>query len=339
GSPLIVPPSTFADLKKSHGISLVVLTNYGSMLAINGVTDDIKERDMRQIRTPHLRRSWLFVGGADEAALIAMADCGADVLIHEMEDFTTTALRPKAREIGPAVLAAWKARGIVVGIRINPLADCGRVDLDTLMRGAPDVVMLPKVGDPSQVAELDEVLLSVERAHGIDIGSTELVPNIELARGLIRTYDICMASPRVSAALVASEDMATDLGAERGPDGEELKYVRTRFHVECTAAGVVSIDAPYTWTDNAGVESETLYARRLGYRAKSAVDPTHPAVINRILTPSGEEIERAQRIVSAFEAAQVRGDGRVELDGLLVETPIYRNARQLLKRAKELGVI
>ena len=51
------------------------------------------------------------------------------------------------------------------------------------------------------------------------------------------------------------------------------------------------------------------------------------------------EIERAQRIVSAFEAAQVRGDGRVELDGLLVETPIYRNARQLLKRAKELGVI
>lgn len=294
---------------------------------------------MRQIRPPQLRRSWLFVGGANEAELVATADCGADVLIHEMEDFTAPALRPKAREIGPAVLTAWRARGIVTGIRVNPLANCGREDLAALMRGAPDVVMLPKVGDPSHVAELDEAILLAERERGIDVGSTELVPNIESARGLIRTYDICLASSRVSAALVASEDMALDLGAERRSDGEELKYVRARFHVECTAAGVVSIDAPYTWTDDAGVERDTLYARRLGYRAKSAVDPAHPAIINHTLTPSVEKIELAQRIVSTFEAAQARGDGRIEIDGSLVETPIYRNAEQLLRRAKELGVL
>ena len=188
------------------------------------------------------------------------------------------------------------------------------------------------------MAELDQAISSAERAVGIDTGSTELVPNIQLARGLIQTFDICKASPRVSSALVASEDMVTDLGAERGQDGEELKYVRARFHVECVAAGVVSIDAPYTWTDDAGVEQEARHARRLGYKAKSAVDPGHAAVINRVFTPSEDEVEEARRIVEAFEAAQARGDGRAELNGSLIETPIYRNAQQLLDRYESLAV-
>ena len=293
---------------------------------------------MRKRRPPNIRRSWLFLGGTDVDALIAAADSGADVLIHELEDFTAPDQRPVARAIAPRVLAAWKERGIIAGVRVNPFVDCGREDLTAVMPGAPDVVMLPKVGEPAHVAELDQAISSAERAAGIDTGSTELVPNIELARGLIRTFDICKASPRVSAALVASEDMATDLGAERGQDGEELKYVRARFHVECVAAGVVSIDAPYTWTDDAGVEQEARHARRLGYKAKSAVDPGHAAVINRVFTPSEDEVEEARRIVEAFEAAQARGDGRAELNGSLIETPIYRNARQLLDRYASLAV-
>lgn len=318
---------------------LMVLPNRFAMLSISHFIHDGKDSDMSQTRPPHLRRSWLFVGGANEAELIAAADSGADVLIHELEDFTSPALRPKAREVSRIVLSAWKALGVVAGVRINPLAGCGHEDLAAVMRGAPDVVMLPKVSDPSNLADLDKAVSSAEHARGLKFGSTELVPNIELARGLIRTYDVCKVSPRVRSALVASEDMATDLGAERGSDGEELKYVRARFHVECTAAGVVSIDAPYTWTDDAGIKRETLYARRLGYRAKSAVNPAHPAIINSILTPSVEEIEQAQRIFDAFEAAQVRGEQRIELDGSLVEMPTYRNAEQLLKRAEELGVL
>lgn len=213
---------------------------------------------MTGLRAPALRRSWLFVGGADRAALIAAADNGADVLIHELEDFTAPALRPKAR-------------GIIAGVRISPLAGDGRDDLPAAMRGDSDVVMLPKVAQPGHVANLEEAVIRHERDLGLRPGSTELVPNIELARRLIQTYDICQAGPRVTAALVASEDVAADLGAERSRDGEELKYVRARFHIDCVAAGVVSIDAPYTWTDGEGAEGEARYARRLGYspRARS----------------------------------------------------------------------
>lgn len=284
------------------------------------------------------RRSWLFVEGANEVALDSASDSGADVLIQELEDFTPPALRPRARAISGRIIEAWKTAGVVAAVRVNPLEDGGLEDLEAVMGGAPDLILLPKANSADQIRSLDAAITELERRNGIRHGSTGLVPNIELALGLLNTFSICGASPRISACLVASEDMAADLGAQRSADGGELDYVRARFHLECVAAGVMSIDRPYTWTDAAGVESDCLGARRLGYQAKSAVHVEHPRIINRSLTPSAEEIAAAKRVVAAFESAQAAGEGRVEVDGSLVEVPIYLNARRLLDRAIELGV-
>ena len=99
----------------------------------------------------------------------------------------------------------------------------------------------------------------------------------------------------MSACLLAAEDLAADLGAERAPDGIELAYCRQRFIVECVAAGVVAVDCPYTWSDPEGVERDTRWARRLGYGARSLVDPAHATIVNRLLTPDDDEMRRAQR--------------------------------------------
>jgi citrate lyase subunit beta / citryl-CoA lyase len=284
------------------------------------------------------RRSWYFVEGGDDEALAAAALSGADVLIQELEDFTPPLRRPHARAVSPETMAAWKGAGAVAAVRVNPLEDCGLDDLQAVMRGAPDVILLPKVDDAEQIRALDAVLERLERDNGISPGSTELVPNVELARGLMSTFSICRASRRIGACLVAAEDMAADLGAERSPTGSELDYVRARFHLECVAAGVMSIDRPYTWLDAAGVEAECLAARRLGYRAKSAVHAEHAAIINRVLTPSEAQVAAARRLVEAFESARAGDRARIELDGSLVEVPAYLNALRLLERAAELGV-
>ena len=290
-------------------------------------------------RTPiDARRSWFFVEGANDEALLAAAESGADVLIQELEDFTPAQRRHHARASSPQVLGRWKATGTVAAVRVNPLDGDGLDDLEAVMRGAPDAILLPKVNHAEQIGALDSAIGDLERRYHLVAQSTEIVPNVELARGLLNTFSICRASSRVSACLVASEDMATDLGAERSRDGNELDYVRARFHLECVAAGVLSIDCPYTWTDSAGVEADTLAARRLGYRAKSAVHAEHVAIINRVLTPCAAEIAEARRIVQAFEAAQTAGMARVEVDGSLVEVPTYLNARRLLERAARLGL-
>ena len=118
------------------------------------------------------------------------------------------------------------------------------------------------------------------------------------------------------------------------PDGIELVYCRQRFIVECVAAGVVAVDCPYTWSDIEGAERDTRWARRLGYVAKSLVDPAHAAVINDLLAPDDHELRRARDIVTAFEAARAAGEARVEVDGSLIEVPTYHTAKRLLARGE-----
>lgn len=287
-------------------------------------------------RPIHLCRTWLFVDGADEDALTRAAALGADVLMQELEDFTPPDLRPKARALAPQTYAHWRSSGHLVAVRVNPLAADGMDDLAEVMKGAPDIVALPKVAEPEHVVALDDAVTRFEREYGLAEGSTRLLPNVELARGLVQTGLIATASPRTVACLMASEDMAADLGAEREPDSRELDYCRQRFLVECVAAGTVAVDCPYTWADAEGAERDTRWARRLGYKAKSAVNHDHVAIINTVLTPSSKEVRQAEEIVTAFDAARASGEARVEVNGSIVEVPTYTTAKRLLERAAAL---
>jgi citrate lyase subunit beta/citryl-CoA lyase len=161
----------------------------------------------------------------------------------------------------------------------------------------------------------------------------ELVPNIESARGLVRIQEIARASKRITALLVASEDMVADLGTVRSRGGEELAYVRSRFLVECRAAGVEAIDCPYTFSDVKGALADARTAKRLGYRMKSLVDPAHAKAINALFTPSATEVAKARKIVAAFEKARAAGRSRAKVGGALIEVPIYAAAKRLLESA------
>jgi len=264
------------------------------------------------------RRSWLFVPGADEAAHAAAARSGADVMVLELEDFTPPELRPRARQLSAKAFALWRSRGAVAAVRINPFETCGAEDLAGIAR--PDVLMMSKVDSPEQVRRL-------EAAAPVGV---ELVPNVESARGLLRIGDIAAASGRISALLVASEDMVADLGTQRSRSGAELAYVRSRFLVECRAAGVEAIDCPYTFSDTKGAVADARYAKQLGYRMKSLVDPSHAKPINAVFTPSRAELTRARRIVAAFDRARAAGRDRARVGGALIEVPIYAAAKRLL---------
>ena len=263
----------------------------------------------------------MFVPGADERQHEMAARSGADVMIQELEDFTPPELRPKARLLAASLYDRWRKAGKLAAVRVNPLETCGREDLAAVMKGRPDIVLMSKVVAAEQVNAL-------EQATG---GGVDLVPNVETAAGLMRTFEIATASPRVIAVLVASEDMVADLGTNRSRSGEELAYVRARFLVECRAAGVEAIDCPYTFSDVRGAEADAKRAKRLGYRAKSLVDPAHAGAINRVLSPSAVEIRAAARLVAAFEKARAAGSERARVSGKLVEVPIYAAAKRLLE--------
>jgi citrate lyase subunit beta/citryl-CoA lyase len=285
---------------------------------------------------PELRLTWLFGAGADSAMHRAMAASGADVLIQDLEDFTPPPLRPQARAAARELYHRWHEAGALACVRINTLETEGLVDLQSVMPARPDIVALPKAGTAEQIRALEAAIGELEIALGFVPGSTEILPVCETALGVVNVREIAAASGRVRCALLGAEDLAADLCAERGPDAVELDHARRRFLLECRAAGIEPIDAPYTFADPQGAAREARYARRLGYRCKSLVRPDHTSAIAAALAPGEDDIARARRVVAEFESARERGEERVLVEGLWIEVPTYLNARRLLERADAL---
>ena len=288
-------------------------------------------------RPIELCRTWLFGAGADAATHDAMSASGADALIQDLEDFTPPARRHEARMLAADLYSTWRAAGAVVVVRINQLDAGGMTDLDMVVPARPDIIAYPKAATAADIHALDAELTKREKLRGLPGGSIGLLPVCETALGVVNLREMAAASPRVRAALLGAEDLAADLMAERGRDAVELDYARRRFILECRAAGIEPIDAPYTFADVEGAVHETRYARRLGYRSKSLVRPDHAAAINAALTPSAEECAKAHALIVAFEAGRARGEDRVLVDGLWVEVPMYLTAKRRLERAAALA--
>jgi citrate lyase subunit beta/citryl-CoA lyase len=279
---------------------------------------------------PATRRTWLFGPGADARGHEAMAASGASVLIQDLEDFTPPALRERARSLAPALYGSWRERGALVSVRINPLESGGIADLEAVMAARPDIVAYPKASTAAQMRALDERITRHEKALGIDPGTVEILPVCETALGVVAVREMAAASARIRCALLGAEDLAADLCAERTREAVELEYARARFLLECRAAGIEPVDAPYTFDDAAGAVEETRRSRRLGYKTKSLVRPEHVRAVHDALIPTREEHADARKIVAAFEACRARGEDRVLVDGLWIEVPTYLNAKRLL---------
>jgi citrate lyase subunit beta / citryl-CoA lyase len=259
-----------------------------------------------------------------------MSASGADVLIQDLEDFTPPQRREEARALAAGLFVRWRAAGARVCARINSLHEDGWLDLSYVVPAKPDFVAYPKAATSRDMQALDRAISAAEAQAGLARGSIGILPVCETALGVVNVREIAAASPRIRYALLGAEDLAADLMAERSREAVELDHARRRFVLECRAAGIEPIDAPYTFTDVEGAAQETRYARRLGYRTKSLVRPDHVAAIRAALIPSADQMAQAERIVEGFEAARALGEDRALVDGLWVEVPTYLNAKRLL---------
>ena len=285
------------------------------------------------MRPMNLRRSWLFVGAADHKAIKASNGSCADACIQEFEDFCLPEMREEARQMMPDVLSDWRARGIVATVRINPLENPdGLRDLDAAMKAGADAILIPKANTKEQMVVLQKHINELEKQYARPVGSTDIIPNIEQAKGLVHSHEVLSASKQIVGSLVASEDMAVSLNSPRQKNSEMLNHVRCAFHISCCAAGVTSIDMPYTFTDDEGVRQQTILARDIGMVSKSTVNASHCEIINEILTPSRNQVEEAKQLVSVFEEARDAGEGQVVYSGTKVEVPTYLNAMQIIER-------
>src|SRR4029079_3509255 len=146
-------------------------------------------------------RSYLFVPADSERKLAKGADSGADALILDLEDSVASARKDGARETALAYLKQHGgARQQQLVVRVNAL-DTGLADadLDVVVAGRPDAILLPKAEGGPAVIHLDAKLAAREALHGLPDGSIKILAlATETAASLFLCGTYRNASPRLT---------------------------------------------------------------------------------------------------------------------------------------------
>jgi citrate lyase subunit beta/citryl-CoA lyase len=77
----------------------------------------------------------------------------------------------------------------------------------------------------------------------------------------------------------------------------------------------------------------------MGFEGMGCIHPGQIRVVHDAFAPSAAEIEKAQKVVAAFEEAQQKGLAVVSLGSKMIDPPVVQRALKLVDRAKAMGVI
>jgi citrate lyase subunit beta/citryl-CoA lyase len=282
-------------------------------------------------------RSILFVPGTRPELFAKAKASGADALVLDLEDSVPPAVKDKARTHVAAILAEWSDR--LTFIRINhPSRGSLDEDLSVLASHPRQAIMVPKVDAPDELAELDRRLTAFERGAGLAPQTISLFIVVESALSLHNLFSSLRAAPRVRGTGLASAeegDLLIDLGGQWTPAGEALAYARGKFVCDARAAGANWLfdGAFMALTDETALEVEAMRARTLGFSGKIAIHPRQVPAINRVFSPTEQEVERAGRLLAAFSRAQAEGLGAVRFEGMMIDYANAKRAQRILALA------
>lgn len=284
-----------------------------------------------------MNRSFLFVPADSERKMQKAGSVGADALILDLEDSVTADARPDARLLAREYLKGKEN----VWVRINPIdtADA-QADLDGVMPSAPAGIVLPKPRSAAAAIELDERLSSLETKHGVDSGSTRILPLCtEHPEALFTLNSYIGSTPRLAGLSWGGEDLSAAVGAtanrdEKGNWLPTFEMARSLCLLAAAAAEVAAIDTVFTdFKDSEGLRRYASNARRDGFSGMLAIHPAQVEIINAAFEATADELQYAARIVEIFEANP--GAGTIGLDGKMIDRPHLIQARRLLEAARK----
>ena len=313
---------------------------------------------------PRLYRSKLFVPGSRPALFEKAAASAADVVCLDLEDAVAPDDKDDARDNIVAALNDISWGGKLVTVRINGLDThwCYRDVLALVEEGGErlDAIMIPKVGNGSDVYAIDMLITQASMAMGREkrIG-LEVI--IETTMGLTNIDAICTASKRLESLHFGSADYAASQGmrttnigggnadyvmlSDAGPEDERHRYWNDLWHYPlfrmCQAArahGLTPIDGPFgDYSDPDGFRAQAMRTAILGCEGKWAIHPSQVALCNEIYTPPLKEVERAEAILAAMRDAQDKGLGAVALKGVLIDAASIRQAQNIVRQMAMIG--
>lgn len=287
-------------------------------------------------------RSTLYVPGNRAAWMDKAASYGADCLILDLEDSVPDQEKVPARALVKAAIVSLKARGQAVNVRVNPFQTGLTLDdLEGILCPELDGVRLSKVETVDDMMQLDALLTHLERRRGIAPGTIETPLACETAKAMRNIYDIATSCPRVNRVTLAAGpggDASRAIGYIWSKEGTETLFLRSRTVLESRAAGIEYPTVSSWWNikDLEGLEKDARWNRQLGFRGQVVMHPSHVPIVNRVFTPSAEELAYYEGLLQAMDDARRRGSAAVTYKGDMVDEAMVKTAHEVIALARGL---
>lgn len=301
------------------------------------------------------RRSNLSVPGHMAKMHLKARDSAVDIVMFDLEDSVPVDQKEAAREQVIQSLLSLDWRNKTVTVRCNavdtPFAYKDLMDIVENAGQMLDAVVVPKVNHPGDIHFVHRLLEGIEM-NTSRLNRIGIEASIETAAGLENVSYTAKSSNRLISLVFGIADYSTSIGAKlvslsgHGEaeaaiyPGHRWHYPLSRIVMAAKANGLLVMDAPYgNFKDLDGLRQSAVMASALGCDGKWVIHPDQIDVVNAVFSPSQEEIERARKVIEAYDAAVTSGSGAVSLGGSVVDSATIRMARQLWEQAKCLGLL
>jgi len=273
---------------------------------------------------PRRIRSLLFAPAVRPDLVSKMPATGADAAVIDCEDATPVAAKDQAR-IDSALLAAEIGAAIPTLIRVNAVDTPWFLgDIAALPAGLAGIV-LPKV------ESLDGLEVAARALDQRGMGDTPVIAGIETALGVADSR-LLLDHRIIAAAYFGAEDFIADMGGVRSQSNHEVDFARAAVAIAGRIAAVPVIDQIVAdFHDDSRCRLECLQARAMGYAGKLCIHPSQVSIANAAFTPSADEVERARRLLAAFESASTNGIAAIDFEGQMVDEPVASQARRVIE--------
>ena len=348
---LIIEMCEFFELKNAE----ITVDDYGALpftLAARFETaykklfpDDQKEflpafnrKNLYTTTKDRMRRSRLYLPGNEPKFYTNAGLHNPDGIILDLEDSVAPLEKDAAKYLVRNALCAVDFCGSERMVRINQLPR-GLDDLHFIVPHNVHVVLIPKCESAQTVIDVEEEINIIKADRNVS-ATIYLMPIIESALGVVKAFDIASASDIVCALAVGLEDYTADLGVERTNEGRESFYARSAIVNAAKAAGVQAIDTVFSdVNDMDALKASVLEAKSLGFEGKGCIHPRQIQVVNEAFAPTEKEIEKAKKIVLAFEDAEKKGLGVVTLGSKMIDAPVVKRAKHTIELAIRNGLL
>jgi len=298
-----------------------------------------KAWDVRpQIPRDHLRRSRLYLPGMQPDLMMGAELFHPDGVILDLEDSVAPLEKDTALLLVRNALLAADFGSCERMARINPLP-AGLAEIPELLdTDGVDTILVPKAERAEDIAQAAQFIREFQARQGAS-RRIWLMPILESAMGVLKSYEIAACSADVCALAFGAEDFTKDIGAQRSRKGTESFTARSMVVLGARAAGVQPIDTVFSDVDDeAGLLGSTKEAIALGFEGKGCIHPRQIRTIHEAFRPSAEEAAWAWKVKLAMEAAQAKGLGAVAVGSKMIDPPVAARALKVLQMAALYGM-